>query len=97
MPPLAKPEPEARTFNNKAANEDFFEEKTCEQTLSQEDITMLFKKRKATEWMAANRTDGNSQEIYHKELTRILTEQKRYGISEENYEHYLQEVEEILN
>lgn len=105
MPPLANlaPQPEsptpevAKVYTANAANEDYFDGQTCEQTLTQEDTIALFKKRRAVEWMAANRTDGNSQAIYHTELTRILAEQKRYGITEDDYSHYINNVEAVID
>ncbi len=98
MPPLpqlsptpSQEEPRESTpvIAKKAANDDFFEHDICAEALNEEDIITLFKKRRATEWMARNRTNGNNQEIYKNELARIIAEMRRYGISEDIYEKYL--------
>lgn len=93
MPPLPQLAPESSPLlSNEAANEDhFFNDGACVEILSKEDEKKLKEKRQAMTWNAKNRTDGNSQEIYGKELVRIMEEMKRYGITEENYEQFLRD------
>lgn len=97
MPPLPQLAPtpslreEATEPRKAAANEDFFGRDICIETLSEEEVLSLFKKRKATEWMLYNRMEAHNQETYGNEKVRIKEEMKRYNLSENDYENFLKD------
>jgi hypothetical protein len=91
LAPTPSQQEEAHEHRKAAANEDYFGREACIETLNEEEILSLFKKRKATEWMLHNRTEAHNQEIYRNEETRIKEEMKRYNLSENDYENFLKD------
>ena len=81
-----------------AANEDLFEPvktsqpietigDTCIETLNQEEVTTLFKKRKAVTWLSRNGPEA-VREANKTVLAGIMATMKRYSISEDEYLKY---------
>lgn len=91
LPQLAPIEDVKEVPHRAAANEDYFGREACIETLNEEEIVSLFKKRKATEWMLHNRTEAHNQVTYRNEEVRIKEEMKRYNLSENDYENFLKD------
>lgn len=91
LAPISTKKEETNIPRMAAANEDFFGRDACIETLNEEEVLSLFKKRKAVEWMVHNRTDAKNQEIYKNEKVRIQQEMKRYNLSEGDYENFLKD------
>jgi hypothetical protein len=98
--PLARKEEDIIPFPSRQAQkqgENFFEKEKCDSVLSKEDIKSLFKNRWATEVALRTLTDKANHEMHKLRLDGFKKTQNDYGIPEETYEKYRNEVSGIID